>query len=109
LKISLGSDHGGFELKLVIAGWLKNSKYIIFDVGNEVYNMDDDYPDFAKKVASNVVSGTADKGIIICGSGVGACIAANKISGARASVCHDTYSAMQGVEHDDMNGCKGNW
>jgi ribose 5-phosphate isomerase B len=103
VKVSIGCDHGGYDLKLVIAEWLKNNQYFIIDLGNAVYNIDDDYPDFAEKVAKNVVSGESDKGIIICGSGVGACIAANKISGARASVCHDTYSARQGVEHDNMN------
>ena len=103
MKVSIGCDHGGFDLKLVIAEWLMNNQYFIIDLGNEVYNIDDDYPDFAEKVARNVISGESDKGIIICGSGVGACITANKIAGARASVCHDTYSARQGVEHDNMN------
>jgi ribose 5-phosphate isomerase B len=103
LKVSIGCDHGGFDLKLIIAAWLKDCKYIVIDLGNEVYNINDDYPDFAERVSRNVVAGNSDKGIIICGSGVGACIAANKIKGARASVCHDTYSARQGVEHDNMN------
>lgn len=103
MKVSIGCDHGGFDLKLVIVEWLTNNQYFIIDLGNEVYNVDDDYPDFAEKVARNVISGESDKGIIICGSGVGACITANKIKGARASVCHDTYSARQGVEHDNMN------
>jgi ribose 5-phosphate isomerase B len=103
VKVSIGCDHGGFDLKLVIVEWLTNNQYFIIDLGNEVYNVDDDYPDFAEKVARNVISGESDKGIIICGSGVGACITANKIKGARASVCHDTYSARQGVEHDNMN------
>lgn len=103
MKVSIGCDHGGFDLKLVIINWLKEQKINVIDLGNEVYNIDDDYPDFAEKVSRNVVSGISNKGIIICGSGVGACIAANKIKGARASVCHDTYSARQGVEHDCMN------
>jgi ribose 5-phosphate isomerase B len=103
MKVSIGCDHGGFELKLVITKWLKEKKFIVIDLGNEVYNIDDDYPDYAEKVSRNVISGNSEKGIIICGSGVGACIAANKIRGARASVCHDTYSARQGVEHDNMN------
>ena len=103
MKVSIGCDHGGFDLKLVIAEWLINNQYFIIDLGNDVYNIDDDYPDFAEKVARNVMSGESEKGIIICGSGVGACITANKIAGARASVCHDTYSARQGVEHDNMN------
>jgi ribose 5-phosphate isomerase B len=103
LKISVGCDHGGFDLKLVIVNWLKEKKFIVIDLGNEVYNINDDYPDYAAKVSWNVTSGNSEKGIIICGSGVGACIAANKIKGARACVCHDTYSARQGVEHDSMN------
>jgi len=103
LKVSIGCDHGGFDLKLVIVKWLMDKKFIVIDLGNEVYNIDDDYPDYAEKVSIDVVSGNSDRGIIICGSGVGACIAANKINGARASVCHDTYSARQGVEHDNMN------
>jgi ribose 5-phosphate isomerase B len=103
MKISIGCDHGGFDLKLIIINWLAKKNYIVIDLGNKVYNIDDDYPDFAEKVSRNVVNGNSEKGIIICGSGVGACIAANKIKGARASVCHDSYSARQGVEHDDMN------
>ena len=103
MKVSIGCDHGGYDLKLIIIKWLAEKNFIVIDVGNKVYNIDDDYPDFAEKVSRNVVSGNSEKGIIICGSGVGACIAANKIKGARASICHDTYSARQGVEHDDMN------
>ncbi|MDR3611595.1 MAG: ribose 5-phosphate isomerase B [Ignavibacteriaceae bacterium] len=103
MKISIACDHGGYELKLFIIKWLKENNHSIIDLGNEVYNINDDYPDFSEKIARHVVSGNSDKGIVICGSGVGACIAANKIKGARASVCHDTYSARQGVEHDNMN------
>ena len=103
MKVSVACDHGGFNLRNVIILWLKKNKYNIIDLGNEVFNIDDDYPDFAEKTARNVVSGNSDRGIVICGSGVGACIAANKIRGARASVCHDSYSARQGVEHDNMN------
>jgi ribose 5-phosphate isomerase B len=103
MKVSIGGDHGGFELKLSFSKWLLGNKFIVIEVGNEVYDIYDDYPDFAERVSENVVSGKSEKGIIICGSGVGACIAANKINGARASVCHDTYSARQGVEHDNLN------
>jgi ribose 5-phosphate isomerase B len=103
LKISIASDHGGFDLKLFIVKWLKENNYIVIDLGNDVYNKDDDYPDFAELIARHILAGNSDKGIVICGSGVGACVAANKIKGARASVCHDTYSARQGVEHDNMN------
>ena len=72
-------------------------------MGNHVFDKEDDYPDFADKLAKTVAKGEVEKGIVICGSGVGACVAANKTKGVRASVCHDTYSAHQGVEHDNMN------
>ena len=103
MKIALGADHGGFELKRDLAEILKKSKYEVIDVGNLNYDPADDYPDFAIKVAESVVTGKAERGIIICGSGVGACITANKFKGIRACLCHDTYSAHQGVEHDSMN------
>jgi ribose 5-phosphate isomerase B len=103
LKVSLACDHGGFYLKKFIAEWLNKNNFYVIDLGNEVYDIDDDYPDFAEKAAWDVVSGSSDRAIVICGSGVGACITANKVKGARASVCHDTYSARQGVEHDNMN------
>ena len=103
MKVSIACDHGGFDLKNVLAGWLRDNNYYVIDLGNEVFNINDDYPDFAEKVARSIVSGESERGIVICGSGVGACIAANKIKGAWAAVCHDTYSARQGVEHDNMN------
>jgi len=103
VKVALGADHAGFELKNKIAGWLLERNIEIIDMGNTVFDAKDDYPDFAIPVATAVAKGNADKGIVICGSGVGACITSNKIKGARASICHDTYSAHQGVEHDDMN------
>ncbi len=103
MKIAIASDHGGFELKNFLFNWLKGNNIEIIDLGNKVYDKEDDYPDFADKLAKYVSSGAADKGIVICGSGVGACVAANKTNGIRACVCHDTYSAHQGVEHDDMN------
>jgi len=102
IKIAIGADHGGFELKKALINKL-NAEYEILDAGANKFDSTDDYPDFSMPVAQSVSSGKADKGIIICGSGVGACIVANKVPGARASVCHDTYSAHQGVEHDDMN------
>jgi len=102
MKIALGSDHAGFSLKEIIKHELKKNNYEIIDCGT--HNEDAvDYPDFAQKVAQQVSNKFADRGIMLCGSGVGASIAANKIHGIRASVCHDTYSAHQGVEHDDMN------
>ncbi len=103
MRIAIGADHGGFELKPVLAELLKSLGNEIVDVGAHAYDPSDDYPDFAKLVAESVASAQVDKGIMVCGSGVGACVAANKVRGIRASVCHDTYSAHQGVEHDDMN------
>jgi ribose 5-phosphate isomerase B len=103
MKIIIGGDHAGFQLKEEIKGYLTGKGVDVVDAGNTVYDAKDDYPDFALAVANRVASGEAGKGIIICGSGVGASIAANKVKGVRACLCHDTYSAGQGVEHDDMN------
>lgn len=97
LCIALGTDHGGFELKNKMSAWLREG-YEILDMGAHKLDPTDDYPDFAFAVARAVALGEAQRGIIICGSGVGACIAANKIPGVRAGLCHDTYSAKQGVE-----------
>lgn len=102
LKIAIGADHGGFELKNTLVIKLSH-EYEIIDVGADKFDSADDYPDFSFSVAQLVSSGKVNRGIIICGSGVGACIVSNKVPGIRASVCHDTYSAHQGVEHDDMN------
>ena len=103
MKVALGADHGGFELKQYLSDLLKKNNFEIIDEGNYVFEPKDDYPDFAKKVAEAVADGKAERGIIICGSGVGACITANKFKGIRACLCHDTYSSHQGVEHDAMN------
>ncbi len=103
MKVAISSDHGGFELKKYLVDWLKKEKYDVIDLGNNVYQSDDDYTDFADAVAKSVAAGKAEKGIAICGSGVGACVTANKTKSIRACVCHDTYSAHQGVEHDNMN------
>jgi ribose 5-phosphate isomerase B len=100
--VAVGADHGGYSLKNEVLACLQ-SQYNILDLGAHKYDMEDDYPDFAEAVAKAVASGEAQRGILICGSGVGACIAANKVPGIRACLCHDTYSAHQGVEHDDMN------
>jgi ribose 5-phosphate isomerase B len=102
LRVALGADHGGFTLKNELVTRLRPA-YDILDVGAHTLDSGDDYPDFSKTVAQAVASGEAQRGIIICGSGVGACVAANKVPGVRACLCHDTYSAHQGVEHDDMN------
>jgi ribose 5-phosphate isomerase B len=103
LRVALGADHGGFTLKSQLLPWLQGHGYETLDMGADTLDSADDYPDFAAAVAQAVASGQAQRGILICGSGVGACITANKVPGIRASICHDTYSAHQGVEHDDMN------
>ncbi|MBI4284344.1 MAG: ribose 5-phosphate isomerase B [Chloroflexi bacterium] len=103
LRVAIGADHGGFALKAELLPWLKSQGYEVSDLGAFSFAPADDYPDFARKVAEALASAQAERGIIICGSGVGACIAANKVPGVWAGVCHDTYSARQGVEHDDMN------
>jgi len=102
MKIVVGADHAGFSLKNLLAEDLRNGGYDVIDVGT--YSSDPvDYPDYAEAVGNAVLDGRAERGILICGSGVGACVAANKIKGIRAGICHDNYSAHQGVEHDDMN------
>ena len=101
--IAIGADHAGYTLKSEIVSWLKEKGHQINDLGAFNIDPDDDYPDFAGAVANSVSSGQAERGIVVCGSGVGACITANKVKGIRACLCHDTYSARQGVEHDDMN------
>ena len=103
LVVALGADHGGLSLKTDLTPWLESQGHQVRDVG--AYSLDpaDDYPDFAEAVARAVTSDQAGRGILICGSGVGACIAANKVPAIRACLCHDIYSAHQGVEHDNMN------
>ena len=103
MRVAIGADHGGFPIKDELKSFVESLGHEVVDVG--AYEMDpaDDFPDFAKPLAAAVASNDADRGIMICGSGVGAAVAANKVKGIRASVCHDTYSAHQGVEHDDMN------
>ncbi len=103
MTVSLAPDHGGFALKEEILPWLKEQGYEVLDMGAHDYNAIDDYPDFAQMVVKTITTNIARRGIIICGSGVGASIAANKLPGIRAAICHDSYSARQGVEHDDMN------
>ncbi len=102
MKIAVGVDHGGFPLKQTVIDELVRRGHEVLDLGTN--SLDSvDYPDFAAAVGRAVTSGASERGIIICGSGVGACVAANKLNGVRACLCHDTYSAHQGVEHDDMN------
>ncbi|REK20625.1 MAG: ribose 5-phosphate isomerase B [Actinobacteria bacterium] len=102
MRIALGSDHAGFSLKEHLASWLAESGHAVYDLGT--HNSDPvDYPDYSAAVAQAVLDGRADRGIIICGSGAGAAVAANKLNGIRASVAHDVYTAHQMVEHDDVN------
>jgi ribose 5-phosphate isomerase B len=102
LRIALGGDHAGFPLKQVVSERLNTAAVLLTDCGTNSKESCD-YPDFAIAVAREIIQGRADRGIVVCGSGVGVSVAANKIPGIRAAVCHDTYSAHQGVEHDDMN------
>ena len=102
MRIAIGSDHAGFELKTTLGEWLRGAGHEVIDVGTDS-TAPADYPDYAQKVALTVRGGTVDRGIMLCGSGVGASVAVNKVPGVRGAVCHDTYSAHQGVEHDDMN------
>ncbi len=102
-RLVLGTDHGGFSLKVELIPWLQDKGCDIEDKGAHIFDPADDYPDFAEEVAKAVSASEGVRGIVICGSGVGACVTANKVPGVRAGICHDTYSARQGVEHDDMN------
>jgi RpiB/LacA/LacB family sugar-phosphate isomerase len=102
MRIAIGADHAGFELKQVIAEHLRQRGHEVLDQGTGSAQPVD-YPDFAEAVAKVLLDGRAERGVLICGSGVGASVAANKIPGIRAGLCHDTYSARQGVEHDDTN------
>jgi RpiB/LacA/LacB family sugar-phosphate isomerase len=102
MRLVLGSDHAGYVLKQDLAAMLCAEGHEVVDVGTDS-EAPVDYPDFAEAVGLAVTGGRAPRGVLICGSGVGASVAANKIRGVRAAICHDTYSAHQGVEHDDMN------
>ena len=103
MRVALAADHGGYDLKEALASWLQAQGHDVADMGAPTCEAGDDYPDYAAPAAEAVASGKAGRAIILCGSGVGACVVANKVPGVRACVCHDTYSAHQGVEHDDMN------
>ena len=103
MKIALAADHGGLPLKAEIAEIVESLGHEVLDLGAHQFDKDDDYPDFARYIGQAIQHGQAQRGILLCGSGVGASITANKMKGVRAGVCHDTYSAAQGVEHDDMN------
>ncbi len=103
MKLVIASDHAGFPLKEEVRAHLAQSGLEVLDLGAFKIEPQDDYPDFAERLGLAIKQGDAPRGILICGSGVGVCVAANKIPGIRAGMCHDTYSAHQGVEHDDMN------
>ncbi len=103
MKVAIAADHGGYDLKQALIDEARAAGHEVLDLGAHQYEPADDYPDYARYVCQAIQHGQADRGVILCGSGVGAAIAANKHRGVRASVCHDTYSAGQGVEHDDMN------
>lgn len=102
MKVVIGSDHAGFQLKNAMGDLLRSMGNDVLDVGAFNENPSD-YPDFAEAVGRAVLDGRAERGVLVCGSGVGASVAANKLPGIRAGMCHDTYSAHQGVEHDDIN------
>lgn len=102
MRIGMGADHAGYLLKDQLAAMLREAKHDVTDFGtNGPASVD--YPDFAQAVGEALIAGRVERGIVICGSGVGACIAANKVPGIRACMCHDSYSAHQGVQHDNMN------
>ncbi|GGG63659.1 ribose 5-phosphate isomerase B [Edaphobacter dinghuensis] len=102
MKIAIASDHAGFPLKEEVRDYVRKQGHEVEDLG--AYNAEpSDYPDFALLVGKALMAGKVERGILICGSGVGVCVAANKMPGIRAGMCHDTYSAHQGVEHDEMN------
>lgn len=103
MRVVIGADHAGFAMKEALKKYLSGQGHELIDVGAHEYDGDDDYPDFSEAVGRAVAAGDAPRGLLVCGSGVGACIAANKVKGVRACLCHDIYSATQGVEHDDMN------
>jgi len=102
MRIVIGADHAGFDLKQILAAYLRHHGHQVIDKGTDS-DEPVDYPDFAEAVGRALLAGEAERGVLVCGSGVGASISANKLPGVRAGLCHDTYSARQGVEHDDMN------
>ncbi len=103
MRVAVGADHAGVPANERVIAELRQSGYEVVDLGSHDASLPDDYPDYAQAVAREVASGRCERGLLICGSGVGVTVAANKIRGIRACMCHDIYSAHQGVEHDDMN------
>ncbi|SRR5437016_6698469 len=102
MRVAIGADHAGFELKQKLGAHIRELGHEVIDVGT-MSTDPVDYPDYAEAVGKAILDGRAERGVLICGSGVGASVAANKLPGIRAAVCHDTYSSRQGVEHDDMD------
>jgi len=103
MKIGIAADHGGYHMKQQILTLLTARGHDVTDFGNKLFDRNDDYPDFSTPLARAVAAGVVERGILLCGSGIGASIAANQVEGVRAAVCHDEFSARQGVEEDDMN------
>ncbi|HKW08928.1 MAG TPA: ribose 5-phosphate isomerase B [Gemmatimonadaceae bacterium] len=103
MKVAVGADHAGFPLKEKLVDTIREAGHQVIDCGAEQLIPGDDYPDYAERVANAIRDGQADRGVLVCGSGVGASVAANKFVGIRAALCHDTFSAHQGVEDDSMN------
>ena len=103
MKLVVASDHGGVPLNEIVTGELRRLGHEVLDLGTHDAKSADDYPDYAEALGRKVASGECERGVLICGSGVGASVAANKVHGVRAGLCHDTYSAHQGVEHDNCN------
>jgi ribose 5-phosphate isomerase B len=103
VRVAISADHAGFEFKNRLGKHIRELGHEVVDLGAHVFDPQDDYPDFAALAARGVSDGSVERAVLVCGSGVGASIAANKVKGARAGLCHDMYSAHQGVEHDNMN------
>lgn len=103
MRVAVGSDHAGVPLNEAVIDELRRLGHEVVDCGTHDPSLPDDYPDYSEAVARLITGGRCERGVVICGSGVGAAVAANKVAGIRACMCHDTYSAHQGVEHDDMN------
>jgi RpiB/LacA/LacB family sugar-phosphate isomerase len=103
MKVAVAGDHAGYDLKQTLLPFLTKNGYEVIDLGTNTADTPSDYPDFAQAVGQAITSGQAERGVLVCGSGVGVSVAANKIHGIYAGLCHDTYSAHQGVEHDNMN------
>ena len=103
MKIAIANDHAGYDLKMTLLPFLTKNGYEVLDLGAQTAEIPSDYPDYAVVVAEAIKSGKAERGVLVCGSGVGVSVAANKVPGIRAAMCHDTFSARQGVEDDSMN------